>query len=163
GPHKGQILRGIYLLEGDMLKVCRSDPGQARPREFTTWTDSGQTLFVSQREKVKAAPPPPPPANPFVDKHLEEAIREALHEPKERLTDERLANLSVLEAAGKNIRDLRGLEKCPNVALINLAKNQVADLTPLKGLTNLQSLNLAGNKVSDLKPLAGLTGLQYLE
>src|SRR4051794_5591161 len=102
-------------------------------------------------------------ASPFPDKNLEAAVRATLHEPQAELTDEKLNNAYVLEADGKGIANLAGLEKCKNLALIKLAKNQVADLKPLKGLANLQSLDLAGNKVADLAPLAGLTKLQYLE
>src|SRR5438552_19015413 len=100
-------------------------------------------------------------AGPFPDKNLEAAVRAALHlEDKAELNDDKLKNLYILEAAGKEIRDLAGLEKCPNLALIKLSKNQVADVAPLKGLANLQSLDLAGNKVADVAPLAGLAKLQ---
>src|SRR5215472_12246183 len=77
-------------------------------------------------------------AGPFPDKNLEDAIRAVLkHEPKVELTDEKLLNVYVLEAPGKEIKDLTGLEKCKNLALLKLTKNQVSDLSPLKGLTNL--------------------------
>src|SRR4051794_17700413 len=80
-------------------------------------------------------------AGPFADKNLEEAVRAVLkHEPKAELTDEKLQNVYVLEAPGKEIKDLTGLEKCKNLALLKLTKNQVSDLGPLKGLANLQSL-----------------------
>src|SRR4051794_10977143 len=52
-------------------------------------------------------------AGPFPDKNLEEAVRAVLkHEPKVELTDEKLLNVYVLEAPGKEIKDLTGLEKC---------------------------------------------------
>src|SRR5262249_39141550 len=103
-------------------------------------------------------------AGPFPDKNLEEAIRAVLkHEPKVELTDEKLQNVYVLEAPGKEIKDLTGLEKCKNLALLKLTKNQISDISPLKGLTNLQSLDLADNAIVDITPLAGLKGLQYLE
>jgi hypothetical protein len=104
-----------------------------------------------------------PPAGPFPDKKLEAAVRSALRDPKGALTDEMLHNLFVLEAPGKEITDLTGLEKCKNLSLIKLSKNQIADIAPLKELTNLQSLDLAGNKITDAAPLAGLTKLQYVE
>src|SRR5262245_28878345 len=49
GPNKGKLHEGIYVLEGDTLKICRSDPGKPRPKEFATKTDSGQMLFVLTR------------------------------------------------------------------------------------------------------------------
>ncbi len=101
-------------------------------------------------------------AQAFPDKNLEAAVKEALKETKP-LTDESLSRLFVLEASGKTIKDLTGLEKCKNLAQLKLSNNQIADLKALKDLTELQSLDLAGNKIADLAPLAGLTKLQYLE
>src|SRR5205823_14957300 len=98
----------------------------------------------------------------FPDKNLEAAVKEALKETKP-LTDESLARLFILEAPGKGIKDLTGLEKCKNLALLKLTKNQIVDLKPLKDLSELQSLDLAENKVADLAPLAGLAKLQYLQ
>src|SRR5437588_6390277 len=83
----------------------------------------------------------PAAAVTFPDKNLETAVKAVLHDPKEGLTDENLANVSVLEAPGKEIKDLTGLEKCKNLALIKLSKNQIADLKPLKDLGILQSLD----------------------
>ena len=101
---------------------------------------------------------------PFPDKNLEEAIRAVLkHEPKVELTDEKLQNVYILEAPGKEIKDLTGLEKCKNLALLKLTKNQISDLGPLKGLANLQSLDLADNTIVDIAPLADVKALQYLE
>ena len=103
-------------------------------------------------------------ASPFPDKNLEAAIRDVLkHEPKVELTDEKLQNVYILEAPGKDIKDLTGLEKCKNLALIKLSKNKISDLKPLKDLTNLQSLDLADNAIKDISPLANLKGLQYIE
>jgi hypothetical protein len=102
-------------------------------------------------------------AGPFPDKNLEAAVRDALHEDKAPLTDDKLNNLFVLEATGKDVHSLLGLEKCKNLSLIKLSKGQVADLTPLKDLTNLQSLDLSENKIADIAPLAGLTKLQFIE
>src|SRR5262245_925510 len=101
-------------------------------------------------------------AQTFPDKNLEAVVKEALKETKP-LTDESLSRLFVLEASGKTIKDLTGLEKCKNLSQLKLSNNQIADLKPLKDLTELQSLDLASNKIADLAPLAGLTKLQYLE
>jgi hypothetical protein len=102
-------------------------------------------------------------AGPFPDKNLEAAVRDALHEDKAPLTDDKLNNLFVLETTGKDVHSLQGLEKCKNLSLLKLSKGQVADLTPLKDLTNIQSLDLSENKIADVTPLAGLTKLQFVE
>jgi internalin A len=102
--------------------------------------------------------------SPFPDKNLEAAIRAVLkHEPKVELTDEKLLDIYFLEAPGKEIKDLTGLEKCKNLALIKLTKNKISDLKPLKDMANLQSLDLAENEIKDLSPLAGDKALQYIE
>lgn len=102
----------------------------------------------------------------FPDKNLETAVRALIFDkkdPSKELTDDDLKKVFVLEAKGKGIRDLKGLEKCTNLHLINFAKNEISDLTPLKTLNLLQSLDLSHNKVTDAEPLAGLVGLQFLE
>jgi internalin A len=164
-PDEGKPHKGIYLLDGDTLKICRSDPGKPRPKEFATKTDSGHVLFVLTREKAQTAkgPPPPPPAPVFTDKGLEAAVRAVLQHTSGEFSDTNLANVYFLEASGANIINLKGLEKCKNLAQLKLTHNQIADLAPLKDLTNLQSLDLAGNKIADLTPLGGLSKLQYLE
>jgi internalin A len=165
GPNKGKPHEGIYELEGDTLKICRSDSGKPRPKEFATETDSGQMLFVLTREKTQTVktPPLPPPAPVFADKNLEAAVRAVLQNSSGELSDTNLANVYLLEATGKNITNLNGLEKCKNLSLLKLTNNPIVDLAPLKDLTSLQSLDLAGNKIADLTPLAGLTKLQYVE
>ena len=172
GADKGKTAPGIYTLEADSLKICEAPPGKDRPKEFVSKADSGHLLLVLKREKTEApkppaATPPTPPAKPaapiFADKNLEAAVRAVLQHEKGELNDSNLINVYVLEAPGKSIANLTGLEKCKNLALLRLTNNQVVDLVPLKGLQNLQSLDLAGNKISDLTPLSDLTKLQYLE
>lgn len=97
------------------------------------------------------------------DKNLEAALRGVLFEAKGDLTEAMLNNVFVLEARGKKIADLTGLEKCKNLAQLNVADNQVADLGPLKDLRNIQSLDLSNNKITDVTPLKDITRLAYLE
>ena len=99
----------------------------------------------------------------FPDKNLAAAVQSALRLPKPEFKDEDLAKLNILEADGKGIKDLTGLEKCKNLLQVKLARNQVSDLKPIKDLPILQSLHLDSNQVSDLTPLAGLVKLQYLK
>ena len=44
GPYAGKQQLGIYELSADGVKFCFALPGQPRPTEFTTKTDSGRTL-----------------------------------------------------------------------------------------------------------------------
>ena len=43
-----------------------------------------------------------------------------------------MRKIFVLEAKGKGIRDLTGLEKCTNLQLLDLTNNAVANLAALK-------------------------------
>src|SRR6185437_14390467 len=79
------------------------------------------------------------------DKNLEVAIRASLFDAKGELTDEKLGQLYVLDASGKDIRDLSGMEKCKNLLSLKLTNNHISDVKPLKDLVNLQTVDLAGN------------------
>jgi uncharacterized protein (TIGR03067 family) len=49
---KAVALPGIYLLEGDDLKLClAAEPGAKRPTEFKTEKGAGVGLFVLKRDK----------------------------------------------------------------------------------------------------------------
>ena len=49
--YKGKTALGIYELEGDTLKLCYSQPGKDRPKEFTAAKGSGQAMSVWKRDK----------------------------------------------------------------------------------------------------------------
>jgi internalin A len=101
----------------------------------------------------------------FPDKNLEAALRALVFEKKanmEELNEDDLRKISTLEAKGRKIQNLAGLEKCANLLLIDLSNNEISDLGPLRGLTSLQSLSLAQNKIADITPLMDLNKLQYL-
>jgi uncharacterized protein (TIGR03067 family) len=53
GEHKGDIMPGIYALDGDSLKVCFDRDGQERPKEFTTAPKSGHFFMVCKRIRAK--------------------------------------------------------------------------------------------------------------
>jgi uncharacterized protein (TIGR03067 family) len=47
----GRILRGIYQLEGDTLKLCYNLSSEERPTEFVSKPDTGLIVVVHSREK----------------------------------------------------------------------------------------------------------------
>lgn len=52
GANKGQVLKGIYSVEGDTLKVCRGlQPKQDRPTQFGTWPNTGLFLVTWKRQQ----------------------------------------------------------------------------------------------------------------
>lgn len=51
GESSGKTLLAIYELKDDTLKVCFGHPGNARPKDFSSRPDSGQSLYVAKRVK----------------------------------------------------------------------------------------------------------------
>jgi len=47
----GQVGRGIYILQGDSVKIVHGEVGDARPTEFAAPAGSGLTLLVLNRDK----------------------------------------------------------------------------------------------------------------
>ena len=100
---------------------------------------------------------------PFRDPALHGAVTAALRKPAgASVTDSELASLQDLNAGGRGIRNLTGLELATGLVSLDLHDNVVSDLTPLAGLTQLETLQLDGNDIHDLSPLAGLTALETL-
>jgi len=51
GSNKGKTQLGIYQFDGDLLTVCVSAPGAARPTTFTSEKGAGRTLTVWKCER----------------------------------------------------------------------------------------------------------------
>jgi uncharacterized protein (TIGR03067 family) len=49
GSLKGKVFLSIYKLDGDTLEICRSQPDQKRPTEFTSKKDTEHVLLVLKR------------------------------------------------------------------------------------------------------------------
>ena len=79
--------------------------------------------------------------------------------------------LTTLDASGRGIQSLAGLEYCTNLEILNLSNNQISELSPLSALTKLTTLYLGvdveeypqGNPFKDLSPLANLWSLESLD
>jgi uncharacterized protein (TIGR03067 family) len=54
GPKKGQVLQGIYELEGDTWKYCQDKAGKGRPTEFSGKAGSGWVLVIMKKEKLES-------------------------------------------------------------------------------------------------------------
>lgn len=50
GTHQGEAEMGIYLLDGDHLKICVGAAGKV-PKEFTARANSGQGMYSLERMK----------------------------------------------------------------------------------------------------------------
>ena len=49
GDFEGQPALGIYALEGELLQICYTMPGYARPADFTSARGSGAFLITLKR------------------------------------------------------------------------------------------------------------------
>jgi len=101
----------------------------------------------------------PPQEVNIPDVNLESALRAALNKPIGVLTDVDLASLTSLNANGRNISNLTGLEYCTNLTMLVLYDNQITDISPLQHLTSLRTLDLDNNQISYLRPLEQNSGL----
>ena len=112
------------------------------------------------------------------DDNLAVAIREALGLPTDAvITADAMLDLTRLEAEGRGIAALTGLEHAVNLTSLNLRgtwvvnefhtnpmfhTNPISDVSPLAALTQLTYLYLGDTAVSDVSPLAALTQLTWL-
>ncbi len=94
------------------------------------------------------------------DENLRQAVRERIGDP---ITKTGMAAMVELNAGGRGITDLTGLEHATNLTSALLPVNLISDVTPLSGLTNLTELWIFGNSISDVNPLSGLTNLVSLQ
>jgi uncharacterized protein (TIGR03067 family) len=53
GQHKGEVMLGIYALDGDTLRLCIDVEGQDRPREFKSSAGSKRLIAVCKRVRPK--------------------------------------------------------------------------------------------------------------
>jgi uncharacterized protein (TIGR03067 family) len=53
GGQAGQVILGIYSLDGDNLKLCMNQPGLERPKEFVSKAESRVVLIMLKRAKAK--------------------------------------------------------------------------------------------------------------
>jgi uncharacterized protein (TIGR03067 family) len=48
---KNGEMKGIYVIEGDTLKLCLSKPGSERPKEFKTAANSNTLIMVLKKKE----------------------------------------------------------------------------------------------------------------
>ncbi len=99
------------------------------------------------------------------DANLRAAIREALDiadRPEVTLDASVLRRLRDLNAGGRGISDLTGLEHATSLTFLALHHNDISDLRALTPLVNLTFIRLHDNQINDLRPLSNLTKLTTL-
>lgn len=137
--------------------------------------------------------------NQFQDENLKNAILEIIRKVENKpdkqnillsdidaITADSLPSGKQLNLAGKNIKNLAGLELFENKAIewiyldwnqitdisilskfnsltkISASDNQITDLTPIQNLENLQNINFGNNQITSIEPITNLTNLKYL-
>ena len=143
---------------------CSSDTSPVAPQA------AGKTHLTAQDPVVDLSEPDDPTTTPvaFADSSLERAVGEALvtaglfAQVPSSITVAQMDSLTTLNASGRGIQSLAGLDYATNLNTLNLNNNKISDLSPLSYLTSLTSLNLNNNKISDLSSLASLTNLTHL-
>jgi len=117
-----------------------------------TLTIAGNTFTITQSEVIVN----------FPDKNLEAVIRQAISKPLGDIFASDLQGLTSLNASGKSIANIEGLQYCTNLTTLFLTDNQISNISVIAGLTKLTRLYLYNNQISDISPLAGLTNLTEL-
>ncbi|MBF2475787.1 LapB repeat-containing protein [Listeria seeligeri] len=64
------------------------------------------------------------------------------------VTQEQLDSITSLNASGKNITDVTGINQLTNLTSIDLSQNQLTSIAPITDLTSLTSLNVSNNLLS---------------
>src|SRR3954464_15361219 len=96
------------------------------------------------------------------DSGLNAAIRDALHKPIGPLTQQDLLSLTDLNASGRNITNVAGLEAARNLIALDLFNNHLTSFSLPSGLTNLTFLDVSANPLTNCTLPPGLTHLENL-
>ena len=105
----------------------------------------------------------PPEVISIPDANLAAVVREALDlAPGDAISQLDMLRLGGLEANGRQITDLTGLEYAVNLKELRLGDNQISDIRPLEESTILEWLELYNNNISDISSLAAMTHLTFL-
>lgn len=164
GPNFRWLKNGVNFYDadriggtgGDTLYIDNVQAGDAASYRVRIWDDHGVTnsRTVTLRVITNVA---------FVDPNLEQAVRDQLGIPTRPLTPADLAPMTWLEAWGRGITNLSGIESIGNLDTLILDSNPgLTDLTPLLQLPRLAYLNLNNCGVSDLAFVAALPPLNEL-
>ncbi len=109
----------------------------------------------------RANPCDDPSYEPLRGAALADAVRERLNLEGEPTCAD-LEQLTTLDATGRGVRDLLGLEHATALVSLRLDDNDVSELRPITRLSSLRFLYLAGNPLRDLTPLGNLDDLFVL-
>lgn len=98
----------------------------------------------------------------FNDPALYEAVKECFPVEKTNFTISDLKTIKKLDAQGRGIKDLKGIQNLINLKELNLSHNNLTDLKPLNELSMLQKLDLSNNSIEEIGLLEQLSNLKEL-
>lgn len=98
----------------------------------------------------------------FKDENLEKAIRDKIKKQSGEIYKTDVINIISLNASGKGIKDISGIENLVNLQILDLSHNQIKDISLLSDLNDLKTLNLSYNETRDISKLRGLDNLETL-
>jgi internalin A len=99
----------------------------------------------------------------FADSKLEAAVRVQLGVGSGEITCGALAGVTALNATGRAITDLVGIQNLATVRLLDLSDNLISDLAPIVGLVTVTDLDLGDNAITTVDEVRGFTKLTLLE
>ena len=97
----------------------------------------------------------------FADAGLEAAVREKLGIPRRPIARTELLQVSRLNASGRKIARLEGIENLRQLVVLDISRNRLQDVSPLRTLRKLRDLDLSNNGISSL-PSVGYESLAGL-
>ncbi len=159
---------GVVAVRGSAMQVYVIEDGttQATNLEGDIWAVAqGVELQVPEGRQCIIRPDQPPELIvevAFVDPNLEAAVRDAIAIATDPIYSSDLSELTHLDASGRNITDLAGLEYATRLTILDLVNNQISDISPLANLTSLATVDLWFNQIVDISPLANLPSLTTL-
>lgn len=165
----------VFLFVGLLLVLGCASPTPDGNLRYSYLPDGRMVLLQSSGEDKPVE---------FLDANLELVVRETLESLNtlaagETIYTKDLEEIVYLEASGRDITDLTGIENCINLQFIDLMYNNVSDTSPIAVLPGATIINqdekgseigrytslymtLAFNQIKDITPLSSLASVDFL-
>jgi len=99
----------------------------------------------------------------FADAGLEAAIRETVGKPTGDVVDTDLAGITFLDARGRGITTLEGIQYCVDLEWLDLSDNEIIDINALSSLPHVTAVSLRDNEIVNINALSGLLNIWLLD